>query len=83
MKLLELARRAGVVTVLLMAATGFAQADDVTAPAEVVDVAVNPSVDPADLEISWSAVTVDASGNPETGVQYNIYEGPDMKKRIK
>ncbi len=49
---------------------------DVTNPAEVTGVAVAPNPTVAgDLDLSWSPVTTDVTGHPETVSLYNIYRG--------
>jgi hypothetical protein len=58
-----------------------AQAADVTNPAEVGGVHVNPNAGvPDDLDVSWSAVAFDVSGNAETVSLYKVYRGdtPDF-----
>ncbi len=54
---------------------------DVTAPAEVTSLSETPNATVAgDLDLSWTIVTTDVTGNAETVNLYNIYRGdtPDF-----
>jgi hypothetical protein len=55
-------------------------AADVTNPATVEGVQVDPAVGFDDLDLSWTAVTLDVTGNAETVSEYRIYRGdtPDF-----
>ena len=65
----------------VIAATGAVHAADVTAPADVTGLRVDPNATvPDDLDLVWDVVTLDAAGNAETVASYNVYRGttPDF-----
>ena len=64
------------VPVLVIGSFAAVQAADVTNPAEVTGLRVDPNtVQPADLDLIWNAVSFDVTGNPETVQEYRIYRG--------
>jgi len=77
----EIARLRTLVPLILLIGSFAARAADVTNPAEVgaVQVAPNPGV-ADDLDLSWTAVSFDVTGNSETVAEYRIYRGdtPDF-----
>ncbi len=72
-------RAVAVALVALLSLTAV-HAADVTGPAEVQGLRVDPDAVPDDLVISWNAVTLDATGNPESIAEYRVYRGdtPDF-----
>ncbi len=70
--------RCALPVLLALGVGSLAEAQDVTRPAAVTGVAVARSG--ADVALSWSPVTVDATGQPETIDHYTVYRGtaPDF-----
>ncbi|MBP7148164.1 MAG: fibronectin type III domain-containing protein [Acidobacteria bacterium] len=70
--------RATVLVVACGAVLGTATAADSVKPAPVTDLLLTRSG--ADVSLAWTAVTLDAAGNPETVGHYNVYRGlaPDF-----
>jgi fibronectin type 3 domain-containing protein len=58
-----------------IAAIGAVMAADVTPPAEVTELRVTK--DAGDVVLTWSEVTTDRAGQPETIERYDVYRGTD------
>ena len=71
--------RAGLLALVALCALPV-HAVDVTNPAEVQELRVNPDAVPDDLVLSWDPVALDASGNAESVAEYRVYRGdtPDF-----